>query len=631
MSAESLISAAQGYASSLVTAATGAMEAASSAASGVGYSIPSAPDVPLPDAPAQSLDVGIPTLTGIDLNLPGAPTASLTFQDIAAISLGTAPTFTASAPTSSLPSLPSQVAGFNTTAPSVSTLDFPDPPAALMNPLLDAPALGDRAEPVAPATELPAFEAQLPEDDTEPPKDLPGVLAGKYQAQASSMVTMANGFISARMALINPQYAEQMERIEVQLAKYLKGGTALASEVEDAIYSRARAKNDAEARRVRDSVYAEAAERGFTMPGGAQFSAAQQARQAASDNNTRASTDIAIAQAEMEQKNLQFAVTTSSNLRAVVLGSLMSYMQNLVSYNGQALEFGKTALNGVIETYNIAVRAFATKLDAYKAEAQVYDVKLRGAMAGIELYRAEVSALEALTQVDRSKVEVYKARIDSLTSLAGVYRAQIEAVQGRAGLERLKLDVFQSQVQAYAAQVQAKNAEWQGYSAAIEGQTAQARLFTSQAEAYSAQVQGYKATIDAQSEVVRATATTNDSRARTFTAQWSGYQTIVQSLGEVARTKLENQRQEITAFQAQVALATANAQVSAEYYRAVAGVAIENAKLRLSAQVQGAESQRAYGETLARLGTANAQTYAGMANAAMSGMNSLAAVTLVEG
>ena len=51
----------------------------------------------------------------------------------------------------------------------------------------------------------------------------------------------------------------------------------------------------------------------------------------------------------------------------------------------------------------------------------------------------------------------------------------------------------------------------------------------------------------------------------------------------------------------------------------------------VSAQTQGAESQRAYGQTLAQLGTANAQAYAGLANAALSGMNALAVQTLVEG
>ena len=500
-----------------------------------------------------------------------------------------------------------------------------------MNPLLAAPEISARDEPARPQTMLPAFEGQRPVDSTSAPADLQGTLSGAYRDAAPSTITMVNGYVDEMMAKHNPRYAEQMAKIESQLASYLAGGTALNPVIESAIYSRARSKNNAESRRVRDAAYGEAAGRGFTMPHGALMSAMQQGRQAAADNNTKASADIAIAQAEMEQKNLQFAVTTSVGLRKAILDASLAHMQGIAALNGQALEYAKTVLSAVVETYNVSLRAFSAKMEVYKADAQVFEVKLRGAMAGIELYRAEVSAMEALTQVDRSKVDVYRARIESLGALAGVYRSQIEAVVGRASLEKLKLDLFQSQVQGFTAQVQAKNAEWQGYSAAVEGQTAKVKMFAGQAEAFSARVQGFKATVEAQAEAVKAMATTNDSRARNYAAQWAGYQTVVQSLGEVARTKLENQRQEVVAFQAEVGLAVANAQVGAEYYRATSGVAVENARLKLSGQVQGAESQRAFGETLARLGTANAQIYAGLANSALSGMNTLAAETLAEG
>ena len=51
---------------------------------------------------------------------------------------------------------------------------------------------------------------------------------------------------------------------------------------------------------------------------------------------------------------------------------------------------------------------------------------------------------------------------------------------------------------------------------------------------------------------------------------------------------------------------------------------IENAKLQMTAQIQTAESAREFGKSIATLGTASAQVYAGLAGAAMSGMNTLA-------
>jgi hypothetical protein len=151
-----------------------------------------------------------------------------------------------------------------------------------------------------------------------------------------------------------------------------------------------------------------------------------------------------------------------------------------------------------------------------------------------------------------------------------------------------------------------------------------AQGYAASVDAFSAQLQGYKAGIEAKSEVVRATSATNRARADQYAATLSGYTAVVQARGEKARTQLENQRQEVVAFQVQSQVALTNAQVQNEYYKSVSLVGIENAKMQMTAQIQGADSQRAFGQSIATLGTATAQIYSGLASAAMSGMNTLA-------
>ena len=436
--------------------------------------------------------------------------------------------------------------------------------------------------------------------------------------------------MDAELAKSNPQFHSQMAAIEAQLTKYLAGGTGPNAAVEDAIYSRARGKNDAESRRTQDAAWGSAADRGFTLPDGALYSALQVARQGGADNNARQANEIVVMQAEMEQKNLQFAVTQSAALRGVILNATLNYMQNLVSINGQALDYAKTTLSAIIEVYNTAVRAFGLKLDAYKAEVVVYEARLKAAMSYIDLYQAEISALTALTNVDRAQVDIYRAKIDALTSFANVYRAQIEAVQGRVSLEKLQLDVFSTKVQAYTAQVQGKNAEWQGYTAAIEGETARVKIFNTQVDAYAAQLGGYKTQIEAGVERVRAQATTNEARANNYTATLTGYTAVVEARGVKAKIELENQTAKLATFKAQVDALVANATVQNTYYRTISDVAISNAELSLRAQIETGNSTRAFGETIARLGTANATILGNSAQAAMSGMNSLSAETIVS-
>lgn len=621
---EQLIADARAYAATVVDDARDALDDAMNMVRDIGYAYPNYNDVTLPDEPVQSLDLTPPTLVDVTLDLPAEPENTLVFQDISEIEPGTAPEFTETAPTITLPTQPNQLAAFQGVAPTINTdIEFPDPPDELLNPLIPAPVLADRDEPTAPQVLLPVFEGVMPEDTTEAPTNLDATFADAYRDMAPSTVAMLDGYVDAMLAKFNPQFHTQMAALEAKLTTYLEGGTALSPEVETAIYERARDKTMAEARRVQDAARQDAADRGFTLPPGALSAALQGARQAAADNNARAAQDIAIKQAELEQQNVQFAITTSAGLRSTLLNATLSYHQNLITINGQAIDYAKSVVGMLVEVYNTAVKMFGVKLDAYRAQAQVYEVRLKGAMASIDLYRAEIDALQAMTSVDRAKVEVYQARIGALTALANVYRGQIEAVQGRVSLEKLNLDVFQARVQAYSAEVQAKNSEWDGYKASLEGQTARVRVFSTQADAYNSRVQGYRARIDALAQVVSSQAATNRARADQYQATVQGFSTIVNARGDVARTQIQNQSQKLVAFQAQVEAATANARVGAEYYRAVSAVGLENAKNRMTAQIQTAESIRNFGQSIAQLGQAQAQVHTGFASSVMAGMNSL--------
>ena len=626
---DSLIADARSYSSNIVSQAQTALDSASRQVSAVGYLIPNFRPVELPAAPPSSISLVAPTLDKVTLDLPTEPANNLVFQDIPALDAGSVPSLKATTPTLQLPSAPSQYAGFFEVAPTLNTnLAFPDPPAELLNPMIQAPTLTNRVEPTKPQILLPSFDAVAPTGLPVAPTDYEARYAAAYRDAAPSTIAMIDGYVDAQLTQWNPRFHEQMGRIENQLAKYLEGGTGFAPAVENAIYERARGKNDADARRVRDTAYQEAAGRGFTLPPGALMAAVQTARQSGSDNNARAATEITVLQAEMEQKNLQFAVSTSVNLRQSMVSATLSYMGNLVSINGQALDYAKSILGAVIEVYNTAVRAFSLKLDAYRAEAAVYDTRLKAALASLEVYKAEIQVLEALTNVDRAKVDVYKARIDALQAFASVYRAQIEAVQGRANLEKLKMELFQVKVQAHTAQVQAKNSEWQGYSAAIEGETAKVKIFASQVDAYQAEVGGYSAGVNAKSKIVEAAALTNKARSDQFAATVNAFQTVVQARGEKARITLENQRQEIISFQAQLQALVAQAQVKNEYYKSTSTVGIANAELQMKAMLGEGDSRRNFGDSIARLGSSVAQIYGQQASAAMSGINTLASLNL---
>lgn len=579
-------------------------------------------------APEVTVFDGPPTSATVDLVAPDEPDTTLSMQDISALEIGLIPEFAVVAPTFQELTKPAQLAEFLAQAPAISTnIAFPSVPSELLAPLPAPPLVPDRTAPAAPSIGLPDMDTLAPVFDGVAPGDLQGTFNNAYRGAAPVVIAMVDGYVDAQLAKLNPRFHEQMARIEAQLVKYLEGGTGMKPEVEDAIYSRAREKNDVEAARVRSAAYTEAASRGFTLPGGALMSAVARARQEAANNNLKASSDIVVMQAEMEQKNLQFAVSASASLRSTVVNATLSYMQNLVGLNGQALDCAKELLGATIEVYNAQVKAFSVRLEAYRAEAAYYELKLKGALAKIEVYRGEITAMEQLVNIDQLRVATHRSRIESLSSLATLYRSQVEATASRAGLEKLKLDLFSTQVQAHSAQVQAKNAEWQGYSAQIAGQNATAGLYAAQAGAYNTRLEGIKVKVGAQVEVIKAQVATNQARIEQVRAATEVFSTVAQTRTALTTSRIDLQKQELSAYSESLKAQVASAQWGMDRFKTLASFAIDSERIKVDAYKVITDTKLTRMKALADVGVAGASIEGSLAGAAMSGINSLAVLT----
>lgn len=625
------ITLAQQYVADTVASANAAISTMQNNINNIGFTLVSFGGANLPDAPDIPDALIAPTLSPVNLELPAEPDGALEFQDISPIEVGTTPTLNATAPTINLPSTPSQVAEFTETVPDITTdFDFPEPPAVLSNPIVAAPELTDHAVPTKPTIALPSFDAVAPIDNTAPPSDFAADFTAAYRDMYPAMVTALEERMDAALVRFNPQYHTQMAAIEAQLTRYLAGGTGLSGSVENAIYERAKGKELAEYRRTSRAAMEAAASNGFTIPHGAATAAQHRARQAAADNLARSANEIAIKQAEMEQANLQFAVTTSAALRNSALSAALAYHGNLIQINGQALTYAQAVLGAAIQVYNLTLEAFKAKLDAYRAEAQVYDTRVKAAMSYVELYKAEIDALQALTNVDRAKVDMYRSRIEAVTAYAQFYRTQVQTVVERASLEKLKVDLFRTKVEAYTATVQGKRAEYDGYAAALSGEEAKVRIYGTQVNAYSAELAGFKAKIEAQSEVVRSQALTNQARATQHKAVLDSYSTVVQARGEKARLELDIQRAELNAFDSQVKATVATVQLQADVYKSKASIILQNTQLEVETLIKNAQMTVERARVVAELGVSSAKVYEGMASSALAGMNTLVAQTLAE-
>jgi hypothetical protein len=86
-------------------------------------------------------------------------------------------------------------------------------------------------------------------------------------------------------------------------------------------------------------------------------------------------------------------------------------------------------------------------------------------------------------------------------------------------------------------------------------------------------------------------------------------------------------RQKLTAFQAETQYEIARAQLLSDWYKATSNVAVENNRMQIQSAQVDVDLFKTTSATVASLAHSNAQTYASLAGAAMSGMNSLVSQT----
>lgn len=512
-------------------------------------------------------------------------------------------------------------------APTVTTIPVPTAPDLLAEINgITKPDIISITIPDAPIYTAPEFTGTRPVFDVAMPTGLDATMRTQYQTISPIMRDAVTSQIDAFIDREFPNYRAGMAKIEDRLNTYLAGGSALSPEIENAIYARTLDKTNREGKRAADTAWKDAAKAGFTMPTAYLLAKKQDIDQLRRDNNARAAIDIAVKQAELEQHNLQFAVTQSANLRQLAITSALNYYSGLVQINGQALEYSRSIVDAIVKSFDIAARYSEVQTRIYEAEARIFEAKLRGAMAIFDAYNAKIRGLEAQANVNGAQVNAYRARLEAVQAEANVYRAEVDASLAKATIERAKVDIYQARVQAYAAQVNASTAAWQGYVAACNGESAKVSASAEAVRGWTAKVQAYAAEVSAKGVEIQAIAGANDARARAFSAEAGAFSAQVQAESSSVQA-------EINSFDATLRSYVAKANVILERSKAqIHSYEISLRQLEVQSQLQFQYLQEANhmriakATGMAQIQQALSNTHGQSAQAALSGMNSLASV-----
>jgi hypothetical protein len=236
---------------------------------------------------------------------------------------------------------PGPIPEFNIPDPDLQPITVPDPLSA--RPPGDAPVirtdfdypedLGEIVLPdVPPFHELdipPPFEYNFPDFAEIPPE---------YLGPPPPSLTFNWDEDPYDSELIRAVTAELLDRV-------VNGGTGLHPLVEQAIWERARNREDVLSMKARMEVLTASATRGFFRPSGSTVAALDMLAQANQSKQADLSREIAIKQAELEQENLKFSIQQSIALEQMMINQYNSALT-------RAFEAQKFIQQAAVEIFN---------------------------------------------------------------------------------------------------------------------------------------------------------------------------------------------------------------------------------------------------------------------------------------
>lgn len=547
----------------------------------------------LPDGYNYAEDPGItfpvfstpqPIIDTSTLPPPEAPAPSV-FSPVEAVAI---PELTVASPVLDIPVPPSST--LPTSPGDAPEFVTPDIPAAPVLDMPTVPTFDSLVLPVPPSFDLPTFDLALPSDDLIVPSNTFEYFEAPYDS-----------------ALLEPLKAKLLNDL-------LNGGYGIDTNDEAALVQRVRDRELVIALGGIDELSRQHAGRGFPLPPGQMVVRQDRAYQDMQDKVSGVSRDIYLERGKLYVENRQFTITEVRSLETVLIGFHNSVQE-------RALNVAKATLESSLAIYDALVKRYGARLDAYKTGAAVFESRIRAELAKAEIYKTQMEGTNLVLQSQRNLVDIYRAQLAGLEATVGIYRTQMDAAAIRSQIERNKLDAFRSRIEAYTAQVQAKVAEFGMFRARIEGEQAKVSIYESQIRAYLGQVSAAETTSRVQVNRLNAEVAQASARDTSFRTTVAAYETNVRRLLDSGRLKVDifraavDQNRALTdGYKSNADIRVSQIERTTQQNIQISHLAIENAKAKLGAAVEGLRfrtastqyaAEKFYGQLTALIGTIN--------------------------
>lgn len=288
-----------------------------------------------------------------------------------------------------------------------------------------------------------------------------------------------------------PVYSSEIQdAIKSVLEEMLAGGTGLPEAVERAIWERGREREDARSEQEIAAATSQWASRGFSAPPGQLNSQIIVLRDMTGRKVNELSREVMMKQADLEQKNRQFAVQAGLDYEKIFTTVFLA----IVDRNFQIAKF---TVESQIQLYNMLVTTFNVEQQIFAQKVLLYRTQIEAAFADIKAFEAQVGAVKAGAEMNVALTQAFGEKVKAYSAEVSAYGETVKAATEKASLQKNKVDLYKAEVDGVVAQIQGQREIFLAYDAKIRGETSKVQLEEANSRAYTARVQGIgeKATI----------------------------------------------------------------------------------------------------------------------------------------
>lgn len=340
-----------------------------------------------------------------------------------------------------------------------------------------------------------------------------------------------------------------VEAIRTQLADMRINGLALPQHIEQAIFDRARGREDILSLQQEQEATRLLSSRGLRSPAGLLSKSMRALRDRARLASSGASRDLAIEIAKENIESIRFGLSQGIAFESALL-------QDHAAIQGLLLDAAKATQAALMEVFNAKVALHNAQWEGFKAEAQVYETQIRAKAQEVEILKARIDAEKVKGDVNEGLVRAYGEKVRALSALVDMHRAQVDAAKAKGEINVQRLEQVRMRLQTYGIDVDAYAKQFDAYRTQVDAEATGLRYYEALGNVFGQRVNAWKGQVDAQQSRVQSEIAANGQLLDKFRATLAGIATWLQ--GQSANADVIAR-----IFQSKASMFAAEGQVSA--------------------------------------------------------------------